>query len=109
MLKSVKAYALAALLTLALITFFASRATAQFSGVIQGTVLNFEGKPFADLPIDLKSEQGGVKETKTDAGGKFIFSNLKSGKYTLSLTLPSCSSPLKCSLLLRAAARPTLI
>ena len=84
MLKSVKAYALAALLTLALITFFASRATAQFSGVIQGTVLNFEGKPFADLPIDLKSEQGGVKETKTDAGGKFIFSNLKSGKYTLS-------------------------
>ena len=84
MLKSVKAYALAALLTLALITFFVPRATAQLNGVIQGTVLNFEGKPFADLPIDLKSEQGGVRQTKTDAGGKFIFSNLKSGKYTLS-------------------------
>ena len=83
MLKLVKAYALAALLTLALISFFVPRATAQLSGVIQGTVLNFEGKPYADLPVDLKGEQGNVKQTKTDAGGKFIFPNLRSGKYTL--------------------------
>ncbi len=83
MLKSVKAYALAALLTLALISFFAPRATAQLNGVIQGTVLNFEGKPYADLPVDLKGEQGTVKQTKTDAAGKFIFPNLRSGKYTL--------------------------
>jgi len=83
MLKSVKAYALAALLTLALVSFFAPRATAQLNGVIQGTVLNFEGKPYADLPVDLKGEQGTVKQTKTDAAGKFIFPNLRSGKYTL--------------------------
>jgi tetratricopeptide (TPR) repeat protein len=83
MLKSVKAYALAALLTLALISFFAPRATAQLSGIIQGTVLNFEGKPYADLPVDLTGEQGNVKQTKTDASGKFVFLHLKSGKYTL--------------------------
>jgi len=83
MLKSVKAYALAAMLTLALISFFAPRATAQFSGIIQGTVLNFEGKPFADLPVDLKGEQGNVRQTKTDANGRFVFNNLRSGKYTL--------------------------
>jgi len=83
MLKSVKAYALAAMLTLALISFFAPRATAQFSGTIQGTVLNFEGKPFADLPIDIKGEQGTVKQTKTDAAGKFTFTGLRTGKYTL--------------------------
>ena len=83
MLKSVKAYALAALLTLALISFFAPRATAQLNGTIQGTVLNFEGKPYADLPVDIKGEQGSVKQTKTDAAGKFIFTSLRSGKYTL--------------------------
>ena len=83
MLKSVKAYALAAMLTLALISFFTPRATAQFSGIIQGTVLNFEGKPFADLPVDLKGEQGNVRQTKTDANGRFVFNNLRSGKYTL--------------------------
>jgi tetratricopeptide (TPR) repeat protein len=93
MLKSVKAYALAALLTLALISFFVPRATAQFNGTIQGTVLNFEGKPFADLLVDLKGEQGSAKETKTDAGGKYIFSNLRGGKYTLIFHAPELQQP----------------
>lgn len=93
MLKLVKAYALAALLTLALISFFAPRATAQFSGTIQGTILNFEGKPFADLPVDLKGEQGSAKETKTDASGKFIFPNLRSGKYTVTFHPPQLQQP----------------
>ncbi|HXR32807.1 MAG TPA: tetratricopeptide repeat protein [Verrucomicrobiae bacterium] len=93
MLKLVKAYALAALLTLALVSFFAPRATAQFNGTIQGTVLNFEGKPYADLPIDLKGEQGNAKETKTDAAGKFIFNNLRGGKYTLAFHPPELQQP----------------
>jgi Flp pilus assembly protein TadD len=84
MLKSVKAFALAALLTLALISFFAPRATAQFDGKIQGTVLDFDGKPFAGLPIDLKGEQGTTQQTKTDATGRFLFVNLRPGKYTVS-------------------------
>ncbi len=83
MLKSVKAYALAALLTLALISFFAPRATAQLDGKIQGTVMDFDGKPFAGLPIDLRSEQGATQQTKTDASGRFIFVNLRPGKYTV--------------------------
>lgn len=93
MLKSVKAYALAALLTLALISFFVPRATAQFNGTIQGTILNFEGKPFADLPVSLKGEQGNSVETKTDASGKFIFANLRSGKYTVSFHPPQLQQP----------------
>lgn len=93
MLKSVKAYALAAVLTLALVSFFAPRATAQFNGIIQGTVLNFEGKPFADLPIDLKGEQGNIRQTKTDATGRFVFNNLKSGKYTLTFHPPELQQP----------------
>jgi Flp pilus assembly protein TadD len=93
MLKSVKAYALAALLTLALISFFAPRATAQFDGKIQGTILNFEGKPFADLPIDLKGEQGTTQQTKTDATGRFLFVNLRPGKYTVSFHPPQLQQP----------------
>jgi len=93
MLKSVKAYALAALLTLALISFFAPRATAQLDGKIQGTVMDFDGKPFADLPVTLKSEQGGAMETKTDANGKFIFVNLRSGKYTVIFHPPQLQQP----------------
>ncbi len=93
MLKLVKAYALAALLTLALISFFAPRATAQLNGIIQGTVLNFEGKPFADLPVSLKGEQGNSVETKTDAAGKFVFANLRSGKYTVILHPPQLQQP----------------
>jgi len=104
MLKLVKAYALAALLTLALVSFFAPRATAQLNGVIQGTVLNFEGKPFADLPVDLKGEQGGVKETKTDAGGKFIFPNLRSGKYTVIFHPPQLQQPFE----VQASAQSTV-
>jgi len=93
MLKLVKAYALAALLTLALISFFAPRATAQLSGIIQGTVLNFEGKPFADLPVSLKSEQGSSVETKTDVTGRFVFPNLRSGKYTVIFRPPQLQQP----------------
>lgn len=93
MLKSVKAYALAALLTLALISFFVPRATAQFNGTIQGTILNFEGKPFADLPVSLKGEQGNSVETKTDATGKFVFANLRSGKYTVIFRPPQLQQP----------------
>jgi tetratricopeptide (TPR) repeat protein len=85
MLKSAKAYALAVLLTLALISFSAPRATAQMDGIIKGTVLNFEGKPYADLLIEIKGEQGNVRQTKTDATGKFYFPNLRLGKYTLTL------------------------
>jgi len=93
MLKSVKAYALAALLAFALVSFFAPRATAQLDGKIQGTVLDFDGKPFPGVPIDLKGEQGGVQQTKTDASGKFIFVNLRVGRYTLSFHPPQLQQP----------------
>jgi Flp pilus assembly protein TadD len=93
MFKSVKAYALGALLMLALISFFAPRATAQYNGTIQGTILNFDGKPFADLPVSLKGEQGSSVETKTDATGRFVFPNLRSGKYTVIFRPPQLQQP----------------
>jgi tetratricopeptide (TPR) repeat protein len=93
MLKSVKTYTLAALLTLALISFFAPRATAQYDGKIQGTIMDFDGKPFGNLSIKIKGEQGNTQETKTDASGKFVFNTLRSGKYTVTIAVPQMQKP----------------
>jgi len=83
MLKFWKAYALAAILMLGLTGWMAPRAAAQ-GGKISGTVMDFEGKPIADLSVKIKSDQGVVQETKTDSAGRFLFANLRSGKYTVS-------------------------
>lgn len=93
MLKSVKAYTLAALLTLALTSFFAPRATAQYDGKIQGTIIDFDGKPYADLTIKIKGEQGNTQETKTDSNGKFVFNAIKTGKYTVTMLVPQMAKP----------------
>jgi len=93
MLKSVKAYTLAALLTLALISFFAPRATAQYDGKIQGTIIDFEGKPYPNLSVKIKGEQGNTQETKTDASGKYVFNALRSGKYMVTIVVPQLQKP----------------
>ena len=92
MLKFLKAYALAATLTLGLICSIAPRAAAQ-EGKLAGTVIDFEGKPWANFPVQIKSDQGVTQDTKTDADGKFQFANLKSGKYTVNLHPPQVQQP----------------
>ena len=92
MLKFLKAFGLAALLVLGLMSLFAQRAAAQ-EGKIAGTIIDFDGKPWADLPIKIKSDQGAALETKTDAAGKFQFMNLKSGKYTVTIHPPQLKDP----------------
>src|SRR5271165_2613728 len=92
MLKFMKAYALAMMLTLGLASFFAERAIAQ-EGRINGSVVDFDGKPWATLPVKIKSDQGTVQETKTDEKGLFIFKNLKSGKYLVSFLAPQLKEP----------------
>jgi tetratricopeptide (TPR) repeat protein len=77
-----KAFALAALLIVGLACLAVPRAAAQ-DGVVKGTVIDFDGKPWADLPVKLKSDQGSVQETKTDANGNYQFVNLRVGKYTV--------------------------
>jgi tetratricopeptide (TPR) repeat protein len=93
MSKFWKAYALAILLTLGLLSFALPRAAAQ-EGRITGSIMDFDAKPWADLPIKIKSDQGAILETKTDANGKFQFMNLKSGKYTLTVHPPQIQNPM---------------
>ncbi|MGB2628216.1 MAG: tetratricopeptide repeat protein [Candidatus Acidiferrum sp.] len=92
MLKFMKAYALAMVLTLGLANFFAARAIAE-EGRITGSVVDFDGKPWAGLVVKIKSEQGAVQETKTDDKGLFIFMNLKSGKYIVTFLAPQLKDP----------------
>jgi tetratricopeptide (TPR) repeat protein len=87
-----KAYALAVLLTLGLLSFAMPRAAAQ-DGKVAGTMIDFDGKPWADLPIKLRSDQGAVQETKTDSSGKYQFINLRPGKYSVIVQPPQTKEP----------------
>jgi tetratricopeptide (TPR) repeat protein len=92
MSKLLKAYALATLLTLGWLSLAAPKAAAQ-GGNVTGSIMDFDGKPWPDLPIKIKSDQGITQETKTDATGKFQFANLKAGKYTVTVHPPQIQQP----------------
>jgi tetratricopeptide (TPR) repeat protein len=92
MSKLLKAYALAALLVLGLACLAVPRAAAQ-DGQISGTVVDFDGKPWADFPVKIKSDQGATQDTKTDANGKYTFNNLRAGKYTVTVQPPNVKEP----------------
>ncbi len=101
MLKWMKAYALVAILTLGLATVFAARAMAD-DGKLVGNVIDFDGKPWADLPLKLKSEQGVSVDGKTDAKGDYAFMNLRYGKYTLIIAVPQTKEPFEIPVVISA-------
>ena len=80
---------------LALAIFFAAmapRAAAQ-DGAIAGQILDVAAKPWADIPVQIVSDQGVKSDTKTDKNGKYSFNNLRSGDYTINLNLPGQKEP----------------
>jgi len=92
MLKFMKACALAATLTLGLLGCLATRTAAQ-EGKLSGTISDFDGNPWANLPVKIKSDQGTVTEAKTGPDGKFSFTGLRNGKYTFSVQPPQMAQP----------------
>jgi tetratricopeptide (TPR) repeat protein len=93
MLKLTKSYALAIVMVLGLACIFVPRAAAQNNGEINGSIINFDGQPWGDLVVKIKSDQGTVTEGKTDASGKFTFTGLKNGKYTFTVQPPEMANP----------------
>src|ERR1700751_1538734 len=85
-------WALAGLAWAMLLATWAPRAAAQDSG-IAGQILDVSGKPLADIPVPIGSDQRVKAETKTDKNGKYSFNNLRSGEYTISVTLPGQKDP----------------
>lgn len=92
MVKFLKSYALAATLVLGLACWLAPRAAAQ-DGTISGTVLDLEGKPWADCQLTLESDQGTKTTGKTDNAGKYNISGLKPGTYKVFVMLPLQKDP----------------
>jgi len=107
MLKFWKTYTLAAILLLGLVGWMAPRAAAQ-DGKLSGSVMDFDGKPWADLSVKLKSDQGAVQETKTDATGKFSFKNLRSGRYTVTVHPPQIQAPYDIQTEVRGSEAPPI-
>jgi tetratricopeptide (TPR) repeat protein len=81
-----KSWVLAAILVAALASVLAPQAAAQ--GSISGTIMDVNGKPWAEVTIRSVSDQGAKQETKTDSGGKFSLPNLRAGIYTVFVVFP---------------------
>ena len=96
MAKFLKMYALAAVLLLGMAAWLAPRAAAQ-DGTLIGSVLDLDGKPWADFGITAEGDQGTKLTTKTDANGKYSFLNMKPGTYKLSVMLPLQKEPYVCA------------
>jgi tetratricopeptide (TPR) repeat protein len=83
-----------ALLALGMVTGMAApRAMAQNDGVIAGTILDVEGKPWAGITMQSVSDQGVKQETKTDKDGNYSFHNLRTGIYHVFTVLPAPNKP----------------
>ena len=105
MVKWTKTYALAAILALGMLGCFATRAAAQ-EGKMAGTIIDFDGNPWANLPVKIKSDQGVTTESKTDAAGKFSYTGLKNGKYTFTVQPPQMQSPFEIPVEVRGSDTP---
>jgi hypothetical protein len=66
-------------------TLFPFPALAQFdSAVVLGTIRDASGGVLRDVTVDLLNQGTGISaRTKTDAGGEFIFNNVKIGIYSV--------------------------
>ena len=59
MLKFMKACALAAIFTLGMLGCFATQAAAQQDGKMNGTLIDFDGGPMANMPVKIKGASAG--------------------------------------------------
>jgi tetratricopeptide (TPR) repeat protein len=76
-----------ALGVLALVLFLAAIAAAQNTGQIVGEVKDLNGKPYADVTVEIKNpDNGKVFTTKTDKSGRFTQVGVPGGTYVVTLT-----------------------
>jgi Flp pilus assembly protein TadD len=76
-----------------LVAVLIPRAAAQGEGVVRGQIMDVTGKPWADMGIQLVSDQGVKQETKTDKSGNYSFRGLKPGIYSVFVVLPAPNKP----------------
>jgi len=88
-----RTWTLAAILMVALACAIAPRAAAQNDSAIRGQILDVNGKPWADIGIQVVSDQGSKFDTKTDKNGNYAVRNIRSGVYTVYVQLPPPNQP----------------
>jgi len=72
---------------LALVLLLATTAAAQNTGQIVGEVKDMNGKPYADVNVEIKNpDNGKVVTTKTDKQGRFTQVGLPGGLYNITLS-----------------------
>lgn len=72
---------------LVLALLFATMAAAQNTGQIVGNIKNNDGKPYADVSVEIKSpDNGKVFNAKTDKSGMFTQLGVPPGEYVITLT-----------------------
>jgi tetratricopeptide (TPR) repeat protein len=76
-----------------LLAVLAPRAAAQGDGAVRGQILDVTGKPWADMGIQIVSDQGVKQETRTDKSGDYGFRGLKPGVYSVFVVLPAPNKP----------------
>ena len=81
-------WAFAVLAMAVLFAAMSPRAVAQDGG-LAGTILDVTAKPWADIPVEITSDQGAKLDSKTDKNGKYEFHNLRSGVYQIVVQLPN--------------------
>ncbi len=75
-------------LAIALILLYSPKTAAQFGDTLRGEVIDTQGKPFADLEVQVRNESGQNFTVKTDKNGAFTLSHLSPGLYTVSIHNP---------------------
>jgi tetratricopeptide (TPR) repeat protein len=76
-----------------LLAVLVPRAAAQGDGAVRGQILDVTGKPWADMGIQIVSDQGVKQETRTDKSGDYSFRGLKPGVYSVFVVLPAPNKP----------------
>jgi tetratricopeptide (TPR) repeat protein len=84
-----------AALVLVLFLFQAPGAQAQ-AGIIRGEVRDFEGKPYPDIAIRIKSDDlGTTYDLKANRNGQFVQGGLRSGIYTVTFQVEYQGEPMQ--------------
>ena len=79
-------------------------AAAQGDGVVRGQIMDVTGKPWADMGIQLVSDQGAKQDTKTDKSGNYSFRGLKPGIYSVFVILPAPNKPYEAKVQVQSGA-----
>jgi Flp pilus assembly protein TadD len=87
-----------------LVSLLIPRAAAQGDGVVRGQIMDVTGKPWADMGIQLVSDQGQKQETKTDKSGTYSFRGVKPGVYSIFVILPAPNKPFESKVQVQSGA-----